>query len=64
MSKVLIIGAGGVGSVVTHKCAGVPDVFSEICLASRTIVTGQALVDRSANLRVHCWVEAEFIQPF
>ena len=36
MAKVLIIGAGGVGSVVAHKCAQVPDVFSEICLASRT----------------------------
>ncbi|MFH1761506.1 MAG: saccharopine dehydrogenase family protein [bacterium] len=36
MSKVLIIGAGGVGGVVTHKCAQVPEVFSEICLASRT----------------------------
>ncbi|MEN6441677.1 MAG: saccharopine dehydrogenase family protein [Syntrophobacter sp.] len=37
MGKVLIIGAGGVGSVVTHKCAQVPEVFSEITLASRTI---------------------------
>jgi saccharopine dehydrogenase (NAD+, L-lysine forming) len=36
MSKVLIIGAGGVGSVVAHKCAQVPEVFSEIVLASRT----------------------------
>ncbi len=36
MSKVLIIGAGGVGQVVTHKCAQVPEVFSEITLASRT----------------------------
>lgn len=36
MAKVLIIGAGGVGKVVTHKCAQVPEVFSEICLASRT----------------------------
>lgn len=35
--KVLIIGAGGVGRVVTHKCAQNPDVFKEICLASRTI---------------------------
>jgi len=35
MSKVLIIGAGGVGGVVTHKCAQVPEVFSEIVLASR-----------------------------
>jgi len=37
MNKVLIIGAGGVGGVVTHKCAQVPEVFSEICLASRTL---------------------------
>ncbi|SKA79330.1 saccharopine dehydrogenase family protein [Desulfobaculum bizertense] len=37
MSRVLIIGAGGVGSVVVHKCAQVPEVFSEICLASRTL---------------------------
>lgn len=36
MSKVLIIGAGGVGRVVAHKCAQLPDVFSEITLASRT----------------------------
>jgi len=36
MSRVLIIGAGGVGTVVTHKCAQVPEVFSEIMLASRT----------------------------
>ncbi len=36
MSKVLIIGAGGVGAVVAHKCAQVPDVFDRIVLASRT----------------------------
>ncbi|WP_419786972.1 saccharopine dehydrogenase family protein [Pseudodesulfovibrio sp.] len=36
MSKVLIIGAGGVGSVAVHKCAQVPEVFGEIHLASRT----------------------------
>lgn len=36
MSKnVLIIGAGGVGGVVTHKCAQHPEIFAEICLASR-----------------------------
>ena len=35
MSKVMIIGAGGVGAVVTHKCAQLPEVFSEIVLASR-----------------------------
>jgi saccharopine dehydrogenase (NAD+, L-lysine-forming) len=37
MARVLIIGAGGVGQVVTHKCAQVPEVFSEIVLASRTL---------------------------
>lgn len=37
MGKVLIIGAGGVGGVVTHKCAELPEVFEEICLASRTV---------------------------
>ena len=37
MGKVLIIGAGGVSSVVVHKCAALPEVFSEIILASRTL---------------------------
>ena len=36
MSKIMIIGAGGVGKVVTYKCAAHPEVFSEILLASRT----------------------------
>lgn len=36
MSKVLIIGAGGVGRVVAHKCAQNAEVFTEIMLASRT----------------------------
>jgi saccharopine dehydrogenase (NAD+, L-lysine-forming) len=37
MSKVLIIGAGGVGRVVASKCADNPDTFSQILLASRTL---------------------------
>jgi saccharopine dehydrogenase (NAD+, L-lysine forming) len=36
MAKVLIIGAGGVGNVVAHKCAQAQETFSEILLASRT----------------------------
>ena len=36
MNKVIIIGAGGVGTVVAHKCAQNPDVFHEIVIASRT----------------------------
>ncbi|MDR2512309.1 MAG: saccharopine dehydrogenase NADP-binding domain-containing protein, partial [Puniceicoccales bacterium] len=35
MSRVLIIGAGGVGNVVAHKCVQAREVFSEIILASR-----------------------------
>lgn len=37
MGKALIIGAGGVASVVIHKCCQNPDVFEEICIASRTL---------------------------
>jgi len=37
MGKALIIGAGGVGRVVAHKCAQNPDVFEEIIIASRTL---------------------------
>jgi saccharopine dehydrogenase (NAD+, L-lysine-forming) len=36
MSKVIIIGAGGVGGVVAHKCAQLPNVFTDVVLASRT----------------------------
>jgi saccharopine dehydrogenase (NAD+, L-lysine forming) len=36
MAKALIIGAGGVAQVVVHKCCQNPDVFEEICIASRT----------------------------
>lgn len=36
MGRVLIIGAGGVSNVVVHKCCQNPDVFDEICIASRT----------------------------
>ena len=36
MSRVLIIGCGGVASVAIHKCCQVSEVFTEICIASRT----------------------------
>jgi saccharopine dehydrogenase (NAD+, L-lysine-forming) len=36
MSRVLVIGAGGVGSVAVHKMAMNADIFSHISLASRT----------------------------
>lgn len=36
MGKALIIGAGGVASVVINKCCQNYEVFEEICIASRT----------------------------
>ncbi|MBY0223033.1 MULTISPECIES: saccharopine dehydrogenase family protein [Sporosarcina] len=46
MGKALIIGAGGVASVVVHKCCQVPDVFEEICIASRTKAKCDALKEK------------------
>ena len=36
MGKALIIGAGGVGSVVAHKCAKF-ECFEEICISSSLV---------------------------
>lgn len=36
MSRVLVIGCGGVANVAVRKCCQVSDVFSELCIASRT----------------------------
>ncbi len=52
MSKVIIIGAGGVGSVVTQKCAQVAEIFTDILLASRTeakCIAIAALVKKKSN---------------
>lgn len=49
MAKVLIIGAGGVGQVVAHKCAQVPEVFTEIVLASRTKAKCDAIAAQIAR---------------
>ncbi len=43
MGKALIIGAGGVASVVIHKCCQNPEVFEEICIASRTLEKCEAI---------------------
>ena len=45
MARVLIIGAGGVSSVVVHKCAQANDVFTEIHLASRTKAKCDAIAE-------------------
>ena len=49
MAKVLIIGAGGVGQVVAHKCAQVPEVFTDIVLASRTKAKCDAIAAQIAR---------------
>lgn len=45
MARILIIGAGGVSSVVVHKCAQANDVFTEIHLASRTKAKCDAIAE-------------------
>lgn len=52
MEKVLIIGAGGVGTVVAHKIAQNPDVFTEIVLASRTQSKCDAIADAIGGNRI------------
>jgi len=46
--KTLIIGAGGVGNVVTFKCAMNADTFGDITLASRTVTKCDAI---AANVK-------------
>jgi saccharopine dehydrogenase (NAD+, L-lysine-forming) len=50
MHRVLIIGAGGVGGVVAHKCAANKDVFGDIMLASRTKEKCDAIAGSVAEL--------------
>lgn len=46
MGRALIIGAGGVASVVVHKCVQNWEVFEEICIASRTKSKCDALKEK------------------
>jgi len=52
MAKVLVIGAGGVGTVVVHKMASLPEVFNDIMLASRTKSKCDAIASRIGGNRV------------
>jgi len=52
MGKVLVIGAGGVGTVVVNTMARLPEVFTEIMLASRTKSKCDAIAERIGNNRV------------
>ena len=46
MGKVMIIGCGGVASVAIHKCCQNSDVFTELCIASRTVSKCDALKEK------------------
>ncbi len=61
MSRVLIIGAGGVGGVVTHKCAQVPEVFSQIVLASRTVEKCERIRDQLSRPIEIAQVDADHV---
>ncbi|TNF40777.1 MAG: saccharopine dehydrogenase family protein, partial [Bacteroidetes bacterium] len=52
MGKVLVVGAGGVGTVAVTKMAHMPDVFKEIMLASRTKSKCDAVAERIGGNRV------------
>ncbi len=51
MVRVMIVGAGGVGRVVTHKCAAQPE-FEEILLASRTIEKCDRIADSLSSKHI------------
>lgn len=51
MARVMIVGAGGVGNVVTHKCAAQAE-FSEILLASRTLDKCNRIAERINSPKV------------
>jgi len=51
MGKALIIGCGGVANVTIHKCCQNPDVFEEICIASRTVSKCEAIKEKLSGGR-------------
>lgn len=49
MGKILIIGCGGVAGVAIEKCVQNADVFSQICVASRTVSKCEAIKEKLQN---------------
>ena len=49
MSRVLVIGCGGVAGVAIQKCCQVSEVFTELCIASRTKEKCDALAQKLAG---------------
>lgn len=52
MKTTLIIGAGGVGRVVVHKCVMNADVFGNIVLASRTLSKCEEIKSELPNAKI------------
>ena len=46
MSRVLVIGCGGVASVAIQKCCQASEVFQELCIASRTKAKCDSLAEK------------------
>ena len=46
MAKVLVIGCGGVAQVAIRKCCQNSEVFTDICIASRTVSKCEALKEK------------------
>lgn len=63
MSKVLIIGAGGVANVVAKKCAMNSDVFSSLVIASRTKSKCDKIASEISNIPVETeQVDADYAE--
>ncbi len=46
MSRVVVVGCGGVAQVAVAKCCQLDDVFTDICIASRTVEKCESLRDK------------------
>ena len=46
MSRVVVVGCGGVAQVAISKCCQLDDVFTDICIASRTLEKCEILRDK------------------
>ena len=49
MSRVLVIGCGGVASVAIHKICQVSEVFSELCIASRMSLMRKLVIQENSD---------------
>ena len=52
--NVMVVGAGGVGSVVANKCAQNNDILGDLCIASRTVEKCERIIEsihRKRNIK-------------